>query len=268
MSHVSLIRRTIFLAMLPLTTASAQDALIEEEPEVRRYTVEMIIFKYAQEVGVGTETFTGEKLLPDEPLPIDGDIPMLSDGLAQPGIEPEAESDDDPVVLRDVEFVLLDKEDYTMDDIMRRLRRLDVYDPIMHFGWTQATWPEEETQSIELASLAAPPIDLNGSVKVYLSRFLHLVIDLELDAPVANAAPRRFDDSYASYGDIGELDRFGSVAPRTGPVRYRIEEDRIFRSGELRYFDHPKFGVLARVTRVEEDEADAGETELLGYPSE
>ena len=51
------------------------------------------------------------------------------------------------------------------------------------------------------------------------------------------------------------------------PVRYRIQEDRILRSGELRYFDHPKFGVLARITRVEE-EAPSQDAELLGYPTQ
>jgi hypothetical protein len=49
------------------------------------------------------------------------------------------------------------------------------------------------------------------------------------------------------------------------PVFYRISEDRILRSGELRYYDHPKFGLLAKVTRVEEEE-EPDQGELLGYP--
>ena len=36
----------------------------------------------------------------------------------------------------------------------------------------------------------------------------------------------------------------------------------------MRYFDHPKFGVLAKVSRVEEDAEDGGDEELLGYPVE
>ena len=35
---------------------------------------------------------------------------------------------------------------------------------------------------------------------------------------------------------------------------YRISEDRILRSDEIRYFDHPKFGMLAKLTRVKESE--------------
>jgi hypothetical protein len=37
------------------------------------------------------------------------------------------------------------------------------------------------------------------------------------------------------------------------------------KNGELRYFDHPKFGLLARVSRVEEEEPPE-DGELLGYP--
>ena len=33
-------------------------------------------------------------------------------------------------------------------------------------------------------------------------------------------------------------------------------ENRIVKNGELRYFDHPKFGVIAKITRVDEAEAD------------
>jgi hypothetical protein len=48
-----------------------------------------------------------------------------------------------------------------------------------------------------------------------------------------------------------------------------INENRILKNGELRYYDHPKFGVLAKVTRVEEDEEeDPEESELLGYGPE
>jgi hypothetical protein len=52
------------------------------------------------------------------------------------------------------------------------------------------------------------------------------------------------------------------------PVRYRIFEDRIFKSGDLRYFDHPKFGVLAKITRVEEPGDEEPEAALLGEPGQ
>ena len=44
------------------------------------------------------------------------------------------------------------------------------------------------------------------------------------------------------------------------PVYYRIQENRIVKNGDLRYFDNPKFGVLAKVTRVGDEDGAAKDT--------
>lgn len=155
-----------------------------------------------------------------------------------------------------------------MSEIAERLERLDVYEPLMHFGWTQSTWPEQEKEALLLNAFGTPPEGLDGELTLYLSRYLHLVIKLQLDAPGDDVEVR--DEPVLSYGDYRTLNEIRDPL-QVGPVRYRIEEDRIFRSGELRYFDHPKFGVLAKVTRLEEEEEVAEENpegELLGYPVE
>lgn len=247
----------ICLVLLPFAAAHAQDEAIEEEQEIRRYTVEMIIFEYAQEVATGSEIFPGDRPTIDDPVFDDESL------LSEP--EPLEEI---PRRLRDIQLTRLRNDEFTMGEIMSRLQRLDVYKPVMHFGWTQTTWPEEETSAIELASMGRVPEGLDGTLKLYLSRFLHLVVDLQLDAPEAENALSSLDDPVSGYGDYRTLDQFRSSG-EPGPVRYRINEDRIFRSGELRYFDHPKFGVLAKVTRVEEQEtAEPDNRELLGYPAQ
>ncbi len=48
------------------------------------------------------------------------------------------------------------------------------------------------------------------------------------------------------------IDSYGELLPP--PIRYRIFEDRIVKNGDVRYFDHPKFGVIAKITRFEEPE--------------
>ncbi len=55
---------TVLLMLQPLMSATAEDDVLPEEQEIRRYTVEIIIFKYAQEVSTGSEVFP-----PDEPPP-------------------------------------------------------------------------------------------------------------------------------------------------------------------------------------------------------
>jgi len=231
--------KRIPLLLLPLliSGAAAADDHDETELEVRRYTVEMIIFSYADNVSVGSEIF-----VPD--LPPAEDMPQAIEG------QPPA-ADTEPAVNNDVrayELAMLAEKDFTLQEVFEHLRRLDAYQPLMHFGWTQATYPDEQSVTRPLSSFASPPEGLSGDLTLYLSRYLHLAINLQLDAPTNGKRT------------------FGIESPSAYPVRYRITENRIFRSGELRYFDHPKFGAVAKITRAEK--ADAGNTELLGYDGE
>ena len=132
------------------------------------------------------------------------------------------------------------------------------------FEQEQPTLPPEFTKQVSLHTFGEPPAGLDGSFELYLSRYLHLVVDLALAAPGANPpaeerapATPRFGDARLSYEEVAA--QFGVRAP----VFYRIQEDRIFKNGDIRYFDHPKFGVVAKVTRVEEEPAEPAEPEPL-----
>jgi len=255
----------LLLILLPVVSTQAQGDLTDEPAKPRRYTVEMIIFRYAEEVSTGTEIFPAEN-----PAFDDADkSSLLIEGEPLEEIEPAERT------YRDVGLVALSRDEYTMGDVIGHLRRLDVYDPLMHFGWTQSTFPDEETLPIDLGRLGRKPQNLSGTLRLYLSRFLHLVVDLQMDAPQRAADSNRQMSSTPDVGDDRSVSNRGSLAARHAfgqpPVRYRINEDRILKSGELRYFDHPRFGALVKVTRVEDqtDESpEATETELLGYPAE
>ncbi len=254
-----MLRVTIsLLALLAFLPAGAQERLgdIEiEEPEIRRYTVEVIIFRYAQEVSTGSEIFPRDEPPADPPL---GDEEIAFDDA------PSRHAGRAPAPLPDTELVLLDRADYQLDDIRDRMRRLDVYTPVMHFGWTQATWPEEQTEPVPLHRFARPPPGLDGDLTLYLNRFLHLVVDLQLEAPKSKTYNVDERERLGDTRTVGELLEEVNVQD---PVYYRIKEDRILKNGELRYYDHPKFGVLAKVTRVEEEEG-SDVNELLGYGTE
>ncbi len=260
------------LLLLVAGNAFAQNNLIEEEtPEVRRYTVEMIIFSYAQNVSAGSEVFVPDLPPPVEVLDIDDlsaelALQSIPEIVAEPEPEPETELELDEDVQK-YELVMLSEDDYQLVEAFDHLQRLDAYEPLLHFGWTQPTYPEEDTEVRPLNSLVTPPEGLEGEFSLYLSRYLHLAVNLQLAAPSEEPSDqpetrrhlgdREPDDRYRDYdNDVFEY-----------PVHYRIDEDRIFRNGELRYYDHPKFGVLAKITRVEKDEADEElfeDGELLG----
>ena len=260
------------LSLLLLTPALAQQpeadlAETEEPEEIRRYTVEVIVFRYAQEVSTGSEIFP-----PDEPEP----EPELDTGEPVEFVQvlpPEPVTEEEPEPLPDTELTLLEEEDYQLVEILDRMETLDVYEPVMHFGWTQATWPREETEAIPLVRFAKLPDGLDGTLKLYYSRFLHLVVDLAWQAPQDPSVMVVPRDELAEQRDartVGDLLGFLDDAdPQPLPTYYRIQEDRILKNGELRYYDHPKFGVLAKVTRVEEEEEEpSDDSELLGYGTE
>lgn len=253
----------LFLSMAASVAIAQDDPTLNEEEEIRRYTVELIVFTYAENVSVGTEIFPPDKPIVDDILSSDFDGAIESDLPGEQPAVPEkvelARNDQDrrPVFLREREF--------TLSDIAERFERLDVYETIMHVGWTQPTNVEEETQVIELWEFGNVPKGLNGYFTLYLNRYLHLVVDLSLDAPGQFGEPVTSDDPRTAFGDSRrqfETRSEGAVLP----VRYRIQDDRIFKSGDVRYFDHPKFGIVAKVTRVEEEEPE--ELPLVGGPGQ
>lgn len=67
--------------------------------------------------------------------------------------------------------------------------------------------------------------EIDGHVRFYMSRFLHVEVNLAFQPQVAV---------------------LGGIEPTPAP--YRLSEQRRVKSQELHYFDHPKFGALVRIT--------------------
>ena len=254
-------------------------ALGGEVGEIPQYTVELIVFEYVGSAASTTEIFTPEASAADE-VPVDDTA--LAPTSTPPGArnDPPSEPDVAPVNAasrpvapdspdEDLELIptseaaglqMVDPADYQLTNAWRKLASLDAYRPLLHTAWTQPTLEKERTPPLNLRRIGNPPLRLDGTVSLYLSRYLHLVIDLSLE----EKAPQRMtatEERVRAYDDSRRPDPFGmGSAFITPPVYYRIEEDRIVRNNELRYFDHPKFGVLAKITKVEADEPEVTDT--------
>ena len=269
---------TVVLAGL-VTEAAAQTVtqpLPEEQTEevvdaIRRYTVELIVFAYGDSVSSGTEIWTE-----DEPA-IETVEPTIADRYSEELTFVIDELDDEltevevPDVGRrymDLELVLFGEDDYTMTRIYDNLVELEAYEPLLRAGWTQPTYESELTGPIAIQTLTDCPPWLDGSFTLYLGRYLHLVVDLTMDEerPVVGETQEADDmdnesDAELTYDDMriqngfGPIDLYGEILLQPS-IRYRIFEDRIVKNGDIRYFDHPKFGVIAKITRYEEPEED------------
>ncbi|HEY5774648.1 MAG TPA: CsiV family protein [Xanthomonadales bacterium] len=158
-----------------------------------------------------------------------------------------------------------------MDDVWRRLRSSQSYEPLMYAAWEQNRvdyYPPMrihdqqviDTQlrpptSIMVADLTAQdPLAayrstfyrLDGSVQLRRSRFLHLFLDLEFrENRPQNAAGTGFQvDNVmqtASGDNTGGAGNYGL---------YALVQNRQVSTGQMQYFDTPFFGALVYVTSL------------------
>jgi hypothetical protein len=130
--------------------------------------------------------------------------------------------------------------DLKLTNEYRRLAALSAYEPLLHAGWVQPGLAEAEAEPFDFASLGV--LNPTGTVRVHLSRFLHITLDVTYQGADASGVA-------TSNDGLAELE----LAPR-----YRLKGTRSVRSGELHYFDHPAFGVLVRIMRVETPNESSG----------
>jgi hypothetical protein len=166
----------------------------EEVEEIRRYTVEMIVFEYADSALAGNEQFLpdeqpleeeleaipprtfgdpGTFVDPDAPVAI-GDTEITQDEtlefLLPEEPQEEQELEELPSHIIQTQLELLDPQEHAMKEIYERLVTLDAYRPLMRAAWTQATFEKEQTLPIRLRRLGNAPLRLDGTVMLYLSR--------------------------------------------------------------------------------------------------
>lgn len=157
-------------------------------------------------------------------------------------------------------FRLLTPDELELDDLYTKIERLDAYRPLLHGGWVQPGLPPEAAHPFDLSLLGIS--NPRGTIELYLSRFLHLKVDLSY-APPENTAVGG-DGSGAANPAFGtENSALGAGSSAFGaadstldafalPPRYSLHAERRLRSGEIHYIDHPAFGVLVQIRPVPE----------------
>lgn len=168
--------------------------------------------------------------------------PLEEDAQAAPP-RPEARDEPPPFGYR-----LLRPEELQLGDAYATLERLSAYRPLVHTGWVQEGLPDGQAPSFELDELGL--FNPGGRIQLYVSRFLHLRVDLSWQDRT-----RRQGATMVGPFELSEL---------VLPTRYSLtEERRVTRTGELHYFDHPAFGLLVTI-RPQERQAPPEEEE--GFP--
>ncbi len=226
----------LMIALLPLGASAESD---------RWYEVEVIVFLHNSAATQDGEVWPRLPGEPDTSNARNLGAPMGRDGKARP-------------------FQRLTENEMRMNEDYERLRRSAQYRPLLHTGWRQPGYPanravevhlnagsvevaEAQSQAASFGDQGNSPAvvsrekpRLDGTIKVVLSRYLHVTTDLiyrDDPAPLPAAAP-------------GADTAVAAPLPRQG-ITYRLQQERRMRSSEIHYIDHPRFGVVVLITPYE-----------------
>lgn len=154
-------------------------------------------------------------------------------------------------------FRLLEADELELTSTRRRIENRNAYTPLVHGGWIQEGLPPADAKPFNLAYLGTS--NPSGTVRLHVSRFLHVTVDLGYRGP-GSAARAGLDPGTAEdavpggAAEVPAFQRFGAPAPLDAidvSPRYRLRAERRVGRGELHYFDHPLFGVIVLVQPYE-----------------
>ena len=133
--------------------------------------------------------------------------------------------------------------------IVDRLQANPGIKPLFHRKWRQPPSPFTQPQFVEVSTLpvtseSLPSDQVDDMERQYFNRQVQtpLVADYSIDGQVA-FSKRKFSHLHVNM-NLYRQNTEGET------IIYRIAQQRQIEIGEWQYFDHPQFGVLAKVTQV------------------
>ena len=112
----------------------------------------------------------------------------------------------------------ISSENRHLKNSFSKLVRSENYKPLMHVAWIQSVNANSFSRPVRLSNASG---EIRGFFRMQRGHYVHMVTDIEYQ-------PDSFEES----------------------VVYRLNEKRRFKLNETHYLDHPKFGMLVRVSPI------------------
>ena len=241
------------------------------------YQVEVIVFEYTQPATNGESWYVNPGL-PNEENSIDLITTSITPSAASVPAGPPVQTAEKPagdVLTRTdlVPYLALTKDHDQLDQVYRILTLSSAYTPLYHVSWEQPGLPEDQSRYVhfearrgaeenqdanqqpapadpdataaegDMFGSAPPDMAFDAMLRLRAAQFLHLDVDVAYfpeDPAVLHAANPE-----------------GGLTPVYETADYvRLTETRRVRLKELHYFDNPLFGVIVRVTRIEDKDSE------------
>lgn len=239
--------RQIFLSVL---------LVLSSHTYAREYAIEMVFFMHIDGEQVSNENFPNNlKLVPsDQGLLIDNDYPRSELQLSV-SKKPEEQ------------WRALSSDQFILNDVVKKLEHSRDYKVLKHIAWRQPVVDHKNAQAIKIQggrnlnlehpdrlpaysqpndavlaiigdqhndSIIPTLHELEGSVTVVITRYIHVYADLILHA-----------EQFVAQEHEGEVRVSNQLQD------YKIDLHRKMRSRELHYLDHPLVGIIVEATPIE-----------------
>jgi hypothetical protein len=254
-----------------VTTEAEENAGNETKEPRQYYIVEVILFKHLNEEGKKNEFWyrpeNNQNNEPGESLTansLNDDTPALATyNMDSRRFMP---------LRNGVE--VLSSEHYKLSDSAGHLRYSPDFKLLAHFGWIQRSLSKSYALPVLIqANQFSDNLIPEGQLKLYTSRFLHMMVDLQssecivdetkpeaaiqagVQANTALSADQKLDQQI-EQGNFQPQNRIQTVNQCTNNT-YLFRQSRKMRSKQLHYIDHPVYGILVYITPLEIDKTQA-----------
>jgi hypothetical protein len=256
------------LALTGTVAIAADSSLVtddtEAEPEPPQYyQIELIVFRHLDQSATTSEIpRTSEpevtQFLEQELARLSGEeLPTVATDQALPSPDPLAEPSAFPAAAEEIGLVEIEPEEIEQEpfpflmpsnpeglllaNTVTRIDEIEAYELLGYIHWAQQAPDVTVSEPLDLLELGADAEIIIGNIELHQRRHLHLAVDISL------TDMDNMDES--AYSSNSQSFSRPSASPElAGSRRVRLEK--------LQYFDQPKFGVLAIVSRFKLPEAD------------
>ena len=229
----------IFIPSLTLNaTEKITDILIAD------HEIEIILFEYLDESSVGSELFTSKTQDQKITEATDSNYFVIENISEQStsSITNNLEINEIPIE-KEILLKLNKNNTLKLKSIHNRLERLSVYNPIIWAGWEQILLNKDKTPNISIRRIKNTLGNFSGIFQLYRSQGGKIRLAININMNKKN-----------ELTDIEDYSNTASNELLESSVIYSMSDDKEIRYDEIRYFDHPKFGLLVKV--IKKDESD------------
>ncbi len=141
--------------------------------------------------------------------------------------------------------------DFSLSEEVSKISRSRDFRVIGTKSWFQTVKNIDKAQHIFIDSNFFKGTRIFGFLKLYKERFLHFNLNLYLSE--LDPSKEQIENLISGknfFGDNLQIDLFEE---KNQSLLFQVQHSKKFRSEELHYVDHPKFGMLIKLTKAQQE---------------